>query len=428
MHVITRKTLAAEVVIFARLIKESLAFAFQSVVVNKVRTGLSLLGITIGIFAIISVFTMIDSLENNIRESINSLGNNVVYLQKWPWSFESDYAWWDYWQRPVPKYEEYELIKRKSNTVASVVFSASTRRQVKYADKTMDAVLWANTHEFPDIRAFEIETGRYFSPFESMSGQPVCVIGNILAKDLFGEVNPTGREIRISGRKVKVVGTTVKEGKGVIGDESIDNLILLPIAFAKTLFDIKSNDLNPFIMVKAREGIGVEQMKDDLREIMRGQRRLKPLEKDDFALNEISIISKGFDGIFAMINLVGWIIGGFSILVGGFGIANIMFVSVRERTTQIGIQKALGAKNYFILVQFLSESVLLAVVGGVIGLIMVFLATLGVQYGLDFNITMTTGNIITGILISSIIGIISGFVPAWKASRLNPVEAMNSTF
>jgi putative ABC transport system permease protein len=414
---------------FLNLTKESLIFAFHAVIINKLRTLLSLLGITIGIFAIISVFTVIDSLQNNIRSSISSLGSDIIYIQKWPWTFGPDFAWWEYMKRPVPRLQEFEEIKRRSQTAAAVCFSASTSRTVKYKNNSVDNIgVWVNTYEFPEIRAFELAEGRYFTQIEAQAGRNIAVIGYDLAKTLFRKENPLGKQIIISGRKVTIVGISAKEGKDLIGGGSLDNMVLLPLNYARSIFDVKDESMNPFIMVKSKANVALPEMVDELRGIMRTYKRLKPKQEDNFSLNQASMISKGIESIFSIMNFAGWFIGGFSILVGGFGIANIMFVSVKERTNMIGIQKALGAKNYYILLQFLFESILLALSGGIIGLLMVFAGTLIVSAISDFHIYLTIGNIGMGLFISALIGIISGYIPAFSASRLDPVKAISTTF
>ena len=414
--------------LFIKLIIESFLMALHSVTVNKMRTILTLSGITIGIFAIISVFTVVDSLQSNIRENIASLGDNVIYIQKWPWSFDSDYKWWEYMKRPVPKISEYEEILKKAQTVDVATFSVSTGRQIKYGKNTFnDGGIWANTYEFNQIRSFEIEKGRYFSQYESNSGKNVALIGNKVYNELFENAEPIDKFIKIEGRKVKVIGLIKKEGTGVFGG-SLDDLVILPMNYARNIFDVRNEFLNPFIMVRAKKNVPLDQMKDELRNILRKKHMLKPMQNDDFALNQASMIMKGIEQIFLIMNIAGWIIGGFSIIVGGFGIANIMFVTVRERTNQIGIQKALGAKKFFILIEFLFESVMLSLAGGVIGLLLVFGATTFVRHALDFQISLTFGNILMGLITSVIIGIVSGLVPAWVASRLNPVQAINTTF
>jgi len=418
--------------LYLLLIKESFLFAFNALKVNRLRTLLTLLGITIGIFAIISVFTVVDSLENNIKTSLSSLGDDIVYVQKWPWAPEpgEEYAWWEYLNRPLPSLKEYELIKKRSDKAQYVNFAVSTMRKVKYKNLTAtDVIIWANTHEFEKIRTFELENGRYFTPLESATGKNICLIGDQISNDLFKGIDPVGKEIKIQGRKITIVGKIKKEGKDILNTGgSLDEMIVLPVNFAKTLIDIKSDNANPMIMVKAKEGVKITEFKDELRSILRSVRTLHPQEKDNFALNQSSILDSAFKSIFGVINLAGWLIGGFSILVGGFGIANIMFVSVKERTNLIGIQKALGAKRFFIMFQFLFESVLLSMVGGVIGLIFNFLGSLLANTQTELTITLTFGNILLGLTISIVIGIVSGFAPARSAARLNPVEAINTAF
>jgi putative ABC transport system permease protein len=412
-----------------KLLKESFVFAYGSVMVNKLRTLLSLLGITIGIFAIISVFTIVDSLERNIRESISVLGDDVVYVQKWPWEFSSDFPWWVYMRRPVPDLRDYEEIRRRSQFSGGVAFSVSTSAQVRYGSTFLNRTgIWANSHDFQDIRHFEIQQGRYFTPYESAAGRNLAIIGDEIARNLFEGADPINREIQISGRKVTVIGVVSREGSNILGGGSLDEMVLLPLNFARSIFNIRSDRLNPMIMVKALPGVPNQELIDELQFILRSARRLQPAVEDNFALNQASAITRGLDQIFVMINMVGWIIGGFSILVGGFGIANIMFVSVKERTNIIGIQKSLGAKNYFILLQFLYESVLLAVAGGLLGLLLIFTGTLLVSTFTEFTITLTFSNIMLGLLVSAVIGVIAGYAPAYSASRLNPVEAINHTF
>jgi len=417
------------VILFIRLLKESFIFAYSSVVANKLRTFLTLLGITIGIFAIIAVFTVLNSLENKIRTSVSSLGDDIIYVQKWPWTFGSDYPWWEYMQRPVPKFSEYKEIKRRSKFAEAVCFSVSTGKTIKYKNNTTENMgIWINTHEFSQIRSFELEKGRYFTSEESETVRNIGIIGYEIANKLFGDEDPIGKQVSMMGRKITVIGVASKEGKDMIGGGSLDNMLLLTMNYGSTIFDIRSERMNPFIWVKAKPGIKNTELSDEITQIMRSLRRIKPLDKESFSINQASLLSQGIDRIFFMINLTGWIIGGFSILVGGFGIANIMFVSVKERTRIIGIQKALGAKRYTILVEFLYESVLLSLAGGILGLILVYIGTLLAKYLADFEVAMTFGNILRGLLISGIIGIASGFWPAYTAARMNPVDAMNTHF
>jgi putative ABC transport system permease protein len=413
------------IIILVKVSRESMAFAYQSISVNKTRTFLSLFGITIGIFAIISVFTILDSLEKNVRDSLESLGDNVVYVQKWPWAMGGDYPWWKYMNRPQPSLDDLNEIRTRSNFAGASSLMVSFRGLVTYnRNSAPNNTVIAVTDRYEEIRAFELEEGRYFSPFDLNTGRRVAVIGNELATELFAGRNPLGESIKINGYSTEVIGVLKKEGQSALGDESLDNLAIIPVEFVRSVIDLRR--VGPTIMVKAISGIPTEELTDELRGILRSSRRIKPIEDDDFALNQVSFLKQGIDNIFRMINLGGWIIGGFSILVGGFGIANIMFVSVKERTNIIGIQKALGAKNSFILIQFLYESVLLSILGGGIGLLFIFIGTTLVSKLTEFTISLTTDNIIMGLTVSAIIGVVSGYAPAWQASRLSPVEAINT--
>lgn len=414
--------------LFLSLLKESVVFAWVSLKANKLRTFLSLLGITIGIFAIIIVFTIVDSLEMNIRTSIQSLGENVVFVQKWPWTFGPDYPWWKYMNRPVPKYDEVFEIERKAKSAEAMAFRISGRKTLKYKSNIVEnAGVTGCSYNFYKIKAFEISEGRYFTEGECNAGYNVVILGSKIAEGLFPETKAIiGKEIKIGGRQAHVIGVFKKEGESMLGN-SMDNVAVIPYGFARLMFDVKSESSDPFIAVKALPGVTNAQLIDELTGIMRSIRRLKPMADDNFALNETNLISKNFDVLFDIVGMAGWIIGGFSILVGGFGIANIMFVSVRERTHIIGIQKSLGAKNYFILLQFISESIFLSLIGGVVGLLLTYFLTLLAQGAIDMDIYLSRSNIILGITISVLIGIVSGFIPAYSASQLDPVEAIRST-
>jgi len=414
---------------YLRLFKEGVIFALNSIFVNKLRTFLSLFGITIGIFSIISVFTVLDWMEKSIHDSISSMGDNVIYVHKFPWGINMNVKWWDIVKRPVVSKDDYEAVLLKSTKTVAACLNVAQNEPIKYMKNlASDVDIMAITPEFVNIRSFEIEFGRYFTPEEFSSGKNVAIIGAVIAEKLFDKSDPIGKQVTIAKKKTTIIGVFKKEGKGGLGDNGMDEETMVPLNFGKNFMNMKNDFLNATLMIKAKEGIPIEELNDEVTMILRASRRLHPQEEDNFSLNRASIISQSFSGVFAGINFGGWIIGGFSILVGGFGIANIMFVSVRERTNIIGIQKALGAKRFFILQQFLVESVILSLIGGLLGVLMIFLGTLVINYLYDLNMYLTIANMSLAVFISGIIGVVAGYAPANTASKMNPVEAIGFSF
>jgi putative ABC transport system permease protein len=414
---------------FFRLFKEGIFFAYSSVVVNKLRTFLSLFGITIGIFSIISVFTVLDWMEKSIRDSIASMGDNVVYVHKWPWGLQMNINWWDIMKWPNVSLDDYQAIQNKSTKAEYSNFSLRQGASIKFEKNlASDVIVQAVTHDFENIRTFEIDNGRYFTPEEIAAGKNGIIIGAEIAKRLFDQRDPVGREVSVSGKKVTVIGVFKKEGKGGITDSGMDDQAIIPFNFGKTFINQNYRFSSATLMIKAKPGVKVEELSDETTMILRASRRIKPNQITNFSVNRASLISQSFDGVFKGINIGGWFIGGFAILVGGFGIANIMFVSVRERTNQIGIQKALGAKRYFILLQFLVESVILSLLGGILGILMISIGTFFINYFYDLHMYLTVGNMALALFISGFIGIVAGYAPAYSAARMNPVDAIGYSF
>lgn len=413
--------------LIVRLINESFRFALVALVVNKVRTILSLLGITIGIFSIISVFSVFDSLEKSIRDDINSLGDNILFIQKWPWmAGGGDYPWWKYWQRPEATMREMAELEKRTTSAKAFAYMVNVNRDIRYKSTTISQTqINVVSHDYAEVMPFDLQDGRYFTALESQSGRNVVIIGADIAETFFVNEDPIGKSIKIFGLKLDVIGVIKKKGQDIFGN-SDDDKVIIPVNFARNLIDLRN--IGSAIVVRAKPGVSNEELKDELIGAMRAVRKLKPTVEDNFAINQMDIVNKSFDQLFGVIAVVGWIIGGFSLLVGGFGIANIMFVSVKERTSQIGIQKSLGAKNYFILLQFLFEAVFLSVLGGIVGLIIVLIMSMLVTQLSSFNLVLSLQNILLGVFVSAFIGLVSGFLPAWSASKLDPVEAMRSTF
>lgn len=414
--------------LWLKLLFESIRFSLSALLVHPLRSLLSLLGVTVGIFAIVAVFTAVDSLETSIRKSMAFLGNNIMYVQKWPWSFKPGYPWWKYMNRPVISEREFQFLLEHATTAESLALTADAGGQTaKYQGRAVENVnLRGTTYGLNKVSDVPIAEGRYFAQSEVNSGSPVAIIGHTVAHDLFGQESAIGRVFRLGKASYKVIGVLQEKGKSsIMNTPTPDDNVIIPYLTFKKYYKIGKWAIEPSIIAKGYPNDPhLDNLEGELRVLMRSYRSQRPVQEDSFALNRSESAQEAVSSIFVVLSLAGGIIGGFSILVGAFGIANIMFVSVRERINQIGIQKSLGATAAFILAQFLFEAIFLAIAGGILGIGLVFLLTLIPQDALPFE--MTLKNIVTGITISSITGLLAGLIPAWVASRLDPVEAIRA--
>jgi len=389
------------------------------------RTSLSLIGVAFGIFCIIGVLTTVNSLETNIQNEVKSLGSNTIYIDKWDYSGGPDKPMWKMRARPLMKLEEADLIKQRSSLTGEVTYLFQTFSNIAHKDDVIEnATVYGINESQIAIQPISFAYGRYFSASEFMSGAPNCIIGYTNAEDLFGAAERAlGKQVDLNGKKLTVVGVIKKEGKSFIG-WNYDKCIMLTNKMAKQLFDPKSS--NPILIAKGKPNVSTDALSQDLRGVMRQIRRLGPLQEDNFALNSVEAFSKAISDSFVTINIVGSIIGGISLIVGMFGIANIMFVTVKERTPIIGLKKAIGAKSATILFEFLLEAAILCILGGAVGLVLVYIMTLILSGPLEFPVYLSLPMILTTVVICLVVGIVAGIIPASRAARMDPVKAIRS--
>lgn len=411
---------------YLRLISESFKFAMNALRTNKLRTLLSLLGVTIGIFSIIAVLAAVDSLDKKIKKDLSSLDKNMVYLFKGSFG-PSEIPRWKRDQFPEVKYDEYLFLKNNMPNVAEMAFQLFVRPEtVKNDQKSIsDVSIVPVSYEYIDIQALEFDAGRFYNEVESNRGAAVAVIGSEIATSLFANVDPIGKTIRLYGQQFNVIGVLKKQGEGTFGG-SDDASVFLPVNFVRRMYGDNNKSMTKVIVIKPTKNVDMDEFRAVLSQKLRTMRGLKTSEIDNFFINVFSGFTDLIDGFIGSLNVGGWVIAGFSLLVGGFGVANIMFVSVKERTNLIGIQKSLGAKNRFILFQFLFEAIILCLIGGIIGILMVWGIAALLSSLLDFEFILSFKNICLGTGLAMVIGLISGILPAISASKLDPVEAIRS--
>ncbi len=407
------------------ILSNSMRLTLQELKVNKTRTALSLTGVAFGIFCIIGVLAVVDSLEHNIQNEVSSLGNNTIYIDKWDYSGGPDRPWWKMRARPVMKFEEMGMVKERSQLTQDVTFLMQTGGNLAHQSDLLQNVSVYGINEAQTIiQPIKFLDGRFFSTSEFMNGSNVCLIGFENAEKLFGTAErATGKQVAVKGKNMTVVGVMKKEGKNFVGWD-YDNCIMMPYRFCKQIFDEKNS--NPILIVKGKEGVSSDALYQELRGIMRQIRKLSPTTEDDFSLNSVEAFSKAISGFFGTLNIVGGFIGGISLIVGLFGIANIMFVTVKERTSVIGLKKAIGAKSSSILLEFLMEAAFMCIIGGFIGLFFVWLLTLVLSGPFNFPVFISVPLLFTSLIICIIVGILAGIIPARQAAKMDPVKAIRS--
>lgn len=406
------------------ILANSMRLTMQELRVNKLRTALSLTGVAFGIFCIIGVLATVGSLERNIQDEVKTLGTNTIYVDKWEYSGGPDKPFWKYRARPVMKYAEVDLIKQRSQLADDVAFLMRTSGNVGYKDDVIaDASVYGIVEAQTVIQPLTFEAGRYISSAEFNSGSPVGLMGFDNAEKLFGSAERAlGKEFEIKGKKVTIVGVIKKEGKNFVGWD-YDNCVMLPYKFCRQLVDEEGS--NPVIIVKGKNKVTSEALISELQGIMRQVRRLAPMQEDNFSLNSVEAFSKAITDLFGTVNIVGGIIGVISLIVGMFGIANIMFVTVKERTSVIGLKKAIGAKKSSILFEFLLEAAILCLMGGAFGLLFVYILSL-VLTAMDFPVFISIPLLIGTVIICLLVGMLAGIFPASRAARMDPVVAIRS--
>ncbi|MBT8231844.1 MAG: FtsX-like permease family protein [Saprospiraceae bacterium] len=413
-------------ILIFKIVFESTRQAFSSLIANKLRTFLSLLGITIGIFAIVAVKSAVDSLRDNLMEGISEIGTDVLYVEKFPWTSTTEDNYWKFLKRPEPSIDDYKAIKEKSDLtdLTAFVIDADAKNITYRSSSVSGGFMFASTYEFQSIQKLDFAKGRYFSRKESESGAEKIILGHQISKELFGKQEPIGREIKMRGKKYNVIGVLKEEGESLFNPINFDEVAWIPLNCARRFINLRDRFLDRSLMIKGKPDVVLEDLKSEITGILRTERKLRPKEEDDFSLMEMSSVNQSLEGFFTSLNVAGFVIGIFSLIVGMFSVANIMFVSVKERTNQIGVKMAIGAQKHVILWEFLIEGIILCAIGGLMGLVFVYGIVTLVSLGTPFKMSLSLVNMMYGIGASILVGLIAAIIPAIQASKLDPVVAI----
>ncbi len=403
---------------FSKL-KESFFISISAILANKMRSFLTTLGIIIGVCSVVLMSTAIKGVDNSFQQGISSLGSDVLYIDKFAW-FSSE-EFWKMRNRPNITYEDYEKFKSLVNLPLAVAPQAISVRNIKFREKTAEAIfVTGSTTEYLETTNFSFKSGRFFSEIESESGRDVVVLGYDIAETLFGNIDPIGSIVKIGGFNYQVVGVLNKQGSNLLGAFNPDRQVYVPIKSLFRHFGLSWRSIT--IVVRAKNSQLLEETKIEAEQVMRQVRRLKAYESSDFSINQQEGLIQIYKNTVGVIQIGGLFITGLSLFVGAIGIMNIMFVSVKERTREIGIRKAIGATKRIIMAQFLMESSIISMIGGLIGLFFAIVLSYVIDQFIPTSVQISA--VLIAIVISLLTGILSGLAPAYSAAKLDPVESL----
>lgn len=400
---------------------ESFKIALSAIKENKTRGILTVLGIIIGILAVITTMTVANGLGNNFKESISAIGSDVLYVSRIPWIITGNF--FEYRNRPNLTFKQSEKLERRLKSARAVNPSTSTINNVKYRSNVLEGVPVIGTTEDQIVVSTSLpDFGRFLTSFDVQNKKFVCVIGTEIKDHLFKNIDPINKKIKIGRYNFRVIGIMEKQGSsGFFGGPNFDRQIFVPISTFMKAFGSRNRQFN--IAVKAPSQESMQDFRYEIIGEMRKIRKLKPTEKDNFSINSMDTLMNAYNNVMGVVILIGLVITSISLFVGGIGVMNIMFISVTERTREIGIRKALGARRRVILSQFLYEASAICLTGGLLGLIVSFgVTSLINKFVLPAAVSMPIA--IIALLISILVGVLSGIIPAFRASRLNPIEAL----